>query len=399
MRSDVAISLDSVSKCFTRAAGRRTLKELALDPTGRLRGAEHWALRDVSLDVPRGSTVGVIGANGAGKSTLLRLVAGLGKPTAGTISRPRDVAAMLTLGDTFDPLLTGRENATTAGILSGFRRRDVLASLDEVVAFAELEDVFDHPLRTYSDGMRIRLAFAVAVAAEPDALVIDEVLSVGDLRFQERCFARLEQLQARGTTLLLASHDEAIVRRLCSRVLWIDQGRVQALGEPDDVLETYAGAMRAETERRMAAAGVEAAAVGEDRIGTLEVEIADVRVRATGPADGEHESAVRLEIDLEPRIPVDEPVVSVSLHRVGDYARMLDVSSEAGGAALGRLDAPRTVVLELDGLRLPPGSYRFDVGVFERGWGYIYDYRWHAYPLEVGSEDGAGEPRTRWTLA
>ena len=167
MRADVAISLDSVSKRFTRARGRRTLKGVLLDPTGRLRGAEFWALRDVSLEVARGSTIGVVGANGAGKSTLLRLVAGLGSPTSGSVARPRDVAAMLTLGDTFDPLLTGRENAITAGILAGFRRRDAVAKLDEIVAFAELEDVFDDPLRTYSDGMRIRLAFSVAVAAEP----------------------------------------------------------------------------------------------------------------------------------------------------------------------------------------------------------------------------------------
>ncbi len=397
MRGDVAIALDGVSKCFTRARGRQTLKELALDPTGRLRGDEFWALRDVSLEVARGSTVGVIGANGAGKSTLLRLVAGLGKPTAGTVTRPRDVAAMLTLGDTFDPLLTGRENAVTAGILAGFQRRDVLASLDGIVAFAELEDVFDHPVRTYSDGMRIRLAFAVAVSAEPDALVIDEVLSVGDLRFQEKCSDRLEELQAGGTTILLASHEEALVRRLCSRVVWIDGGRVHAHGEPDEVLETYAGAMRAETERRVAATG--GARVDDtDRVGTLEVEIADVRIVQLASGMGEEGMSVRLEIDLEPRVPVDEPIVSVSLHRVGDYARMLDVSTESDGTALGRLDAPQTVVLELDQMLLPSGSYRFDVGVFEKGWGYIYDYRWHAYPFEVG-ENGHDGAQSRWSVA
>jgi lipopolysaccharide transport system ATP-binding protein len=399
VRPDAAIVLDGVSKRFTRARGRRTLKELALDPTGRLRGEEFWALRDVSLKVARGSTTGVVGANGAGKSTLLRLVAGLGKPTTGSVSRPRDVAAMLTLGDTFDPLLTGRENAVTAGILAGFRRRDVLAQLGDVVAFAELEHVFDHPLRTYSDGMRIRLAFAVAVAAEPDALVIDEVLSVGDLRFQEKCFDRLEELQARGTTILLASHDDGLVRRLCSRVVWIDQGRVRAHGEPEDVLETYAGAMRAETERRVAASGGAAPGGDGDRVGTLEVEIADVRVLpATIEADSE-EARIRLEIDLVPRVPVEQPVVSVSLHREGDYARMLDLSTEADDTALGVLDGPRTLVLELDRVALPSGAYRFDVGVFEQGWGYIYDYRWHAYPLTVGGGGDGSDVRSRWSLA
>ena len=224
------------------------------------------------------------------------------------------------------------------------------------------------------------------------------MLSVGDLRFQERCFARLEELQARGTTILLASHDQSLVQRLCTRVVWLDQGRVQALGEPGDVLETYAGAMHAETERRVAAAGAPAAGSESDRVGTLEVEIADVRVRARRAENGQRGGAVRVEIDLDPKIPVDEPVLSVSLHRVGDYARMLDVSTDVDGVGLGRLDRPRTVVLELEGLRLPPGSYRFDIGVFEHGWGYIYDYRWHAYPLEV-EDDGATDLRTRWSLS
>lgn len=374
-----------------------TVKELLRAPS-RFRGEPFWALSDVSFEVDEGTTVGVIGANGSGKSTLLRLVAGLGKPTSGKLTRPHEVAAILTLGDAFDPLLTGRENAITAGILAGFRHRDVLSMLPEIVSFAELEDFFDHPLRTYSDGMRLRLAFSVATSIEPKVLLIDEVLSVGDLRFQQKCVGRLQELQASGATILMASHDDSLVRRFCTEVVWLAHGRVQAHGDPESVYETYDGAMRAETERRAQANGGRADTAREDRVGTFEIEIADVRVtpEAIESVGAGPPVRVRLEITLAPRIPVDDPIITVSLHRTGDYARMLDVSTEGDSVALGRVETTRTVVLDLEGLDLPPGSYRFDIGVFERSWAYIYDYRWHAYPLEVLG--GGLERGRRWSL-
>jgi homopolymeric O-antigen transport system ATP-binding protein len=394
VRGDLAVAVEGVSKQFVRRARRATLKERLLDPLEPLRRDRFWALRDVSFDVYEGQTVGVIGANGSGKSTLLRLVAGLGRPTAGRIVRRREVGAMLALGEGFDPLLTGRENAITAGILAGLRRREIVARLDLIVAFAELEEFFDQPLRTYSDGMRLRLAFAVAISVEPEVLLIDEVLAVGDLRFQEKCFDRLEQLQETGTTILLASHDEQQVRRLCRHVVWLARGRVQAQGNPDSVYEQYDGAMRAETERRAQAQGDVGLEAGfGSRVGTFEVEIADVRVVPSSLRDGQ--TAVRIEIDLVPHAAVDEPIVTVSLHREGDFARMLDLSTEADSIMLGRVGEPQTLVLEIDRLDVPPGSYRFDVGVFERSWAYIYDYRWHAYPLEVEG----GEGKRRWTTS
>jgi lipopolysaccharide transport system ATP-binding protein len=397
VRGRPAVTLEHVSKRYTRRAGRTTIKQFVRDPTRR-GGEPFWALRDVSFEVDEGTTVGVIGANGSGKSTLLRLVAGLGKPTSGTLSRPQDVAAILTLGDAFDPLLTGRENAITAGILAGFREREVKRLLPEIVAFAELEEFFEHPLRTYSDGMRLRLAFSVASSVDPGVLLIDEVLSVGDLRFQQKCLDRLHELQASGTTILMASHDDSLVRRFCSSVVWLAHGRVQAHGDPDSVYERYDGAMQAETERRAQALGGALSVPGdEDRVGTFEVEIVDVRVdppAIPSVATGDPVQ-VRLEITLDPHVPVDDPIVAVSLHREGDYARMLDVSTESDAVAIGRLDAPRTVVLLLENVGLPAGSYRFDVGVFERSWSHIYDYRWHAYPLEVTGEDGSDR---RWSI-
>jgi lipopolysaccharide transport system ATP-binding protein len=395
-----AVTVEAISKRFSRRGTRAlTLKRLALHPVAETRRDWFWALRDVSLDVEVGEAVGLIGANGSGKSTLLRLIGGLGQPTQGRITRFASVEAMLSLGDTLDPLLTGRENAITAGIFAGQSRREIRAKMAGIAEFAELEPFLDDPLRTYSDGMRLRLAFAVATSRTPELLLIDEVLSVGDLRFQEKCLDRLGELRQRGTTVLLASHDESIVRRFCSRALWLARGSVQAVGAPEDVYDAYRGAMAAETARRTEALGVATQARGSDRLGTLEVEITAVRLHpSTVRAGGSSTTApVRLEIDLVPHTPVNDPIVSVSLHRVEDVVKVLDVSTEADGSRLGRLDGPRTITLTLERLDVPPGSYRFDVGVYERAWDYVYDYHWHAYPLEVvAAGSGTYGPARRW---
>ena len=401
-----ALAVEAVSKRFTRRGPRPpTLKQLLRDPLSQTRRDRFWALQDVSLRVRGGETIGLIGANGSGKSTLLRLVGGLGRPTRGRIVRNQEVEAMLSLGDTLDPYLTGRENAITAGILSGYRRREIVAKLGTIVEFAELEEFFDRPLRTYSEGMKLRLAFAVAISNEPELLLIDEVLSVGDLRFQEKCFSRLEELQASGTTVLFASHDESQVRRLCERVIWLARGRIQAHGDPDDVYDAYQASMRLETERRAESLSLGAARHGpeqdHERVGTFEVEIADVRIAPSRIHGGGWEGTpVTIQVDLEPRVPVDEPIVVVSLHRSGDYNKVLEVSTEGDGVVIGRLESPRTFTLMLDRLDVEPGSYRFDIGVFERNWEYVYDYRWHAYPLEVvaGGSGGFG-PSRRWSAS
>jgi lipopolysaccharide transport system ATP-binding protein len=397
-----ALAVEAVSKRFTRRGPRPpTVKQLLRDPLAQTRRDRFWALQDVSLRVQAGETVGLIGANGSGKSTLLRLIGGLGRPTRGRIVRSQEVEAMLSLGDTLDPYLTGRENAITAGILSGYRRREIVARLDEIVEFAELEDFFDRPMRTYSEGMKLRLAFSVAISHEPELLLIDEVLSVGDLRFQEKCFRRLEELQRSGTTVLFASHDESQVRRLCERVLWLAHGRMQAYGDPDEVYDAYQASMRLETERRAEALGLAPSRQeqdpGHERVGTFEVEIADVRIEPTKvPASGLEGTPVTIEVDLEPRVPVEEPIVVVSLHRAEDYRKVLEVSTEGDGVVVGRLETPRTLTLTLDRIDAEPGSYRLDVGVFQRNWEYAYDYRWHAYPIEILGGTGFG-PARRWS--
>jgi lipopolysaccharide transport system ATP-binding protein len=407
--SSLVLSVEGLWKQYDREAARPTLKQAFLDPLSQWRHDRFWALSDVNLELREAETIGLIGANGAGKSTLLRLAAGLGKPTRGRVRSTKTPEAILTLGDTFDFILTGRENALSAAIIAGFTRGQARAKLDEIVAFAELEEFIDQPLRTYSDGMRLRLAFSIAVCTEPELLVIDEVLSVGDVRFQDKCFARLKEFQENGAAILFSSHDDTQVQRLCDRVIWLSHGRMQADGDPEEVFEAYRAAMRDETTRRLEALPPALRAHAEERngaddrrFGTREIEIASLRVYPdellVRGADGG--PPLEVELVLEPRVPVDDPIVAVSLHRLGDGYKLFDVSSRGDHISLGRVERRSTVRLALDHLDLEPGSYYLDIGVYERDWAYVYDYHWQAHHLQIGSGGRSGfGPARRWSSA
>jgi ABC-type polysaccharide/polyol phosphate transport system ATPase subunit len=209
---------------------------------GRARGSghvEHEALRSVSLSVPAGEALGVIGANGSGKTTLLRLIARVLTPSTGRVRTRGRVAPILDVVGALQPELTGRENIFLNGTMLGLTRRDVAGRLDRIVDFAEVGLFIDAPLRTYSSGMMARLGFAIASDTDADILVIDEALGVGDERFQRRCAARIDAIRDAGTTFILVSHDMHSVHRLCSRVVWLEAGRIRATGTPADVVPRF----------------------------------------------------------------------------------------------------------------------------------------------------------------
>jgi lipopolysaccharide transport system ATP-binding protein len=215
------------------------------------RGTPFWALQDVSFKVRAGEAVGLIGANGAGKSTLLRLLCGLGRPTSGRTQVHGRVAALLELGAGFHPNLSGRENVYVSGVVSGLRRAEVAARFDEIVAFAEVGPFIDQPLRTYSAGMQVRLAFSVAVHVDPEVLIVDEALAVGDAHFQQKCLDRLAGFRKAGKTLLLVAHDMGLVRDFCDRAIWLRKGRLANDGPAELVTEAYseaAGGLNAAVE-------------------------------------------------------------------------------------------------------------------------------------------------------
>ena len=208
----------------------------------RIRYNEFWALRDVSFEIRRGEVFGIVGRNGAGKSTLLKVVARVLRPTVGRVWVKGRVAPLLDLGAGFHPELTGRENVFLNGTLLGHSRREIAERFSKILAFAEIGDFIEAPLRTYSSGMIARLGFATAMAWEPDVLILDEVLAVGDAAFQEKCKERIKEFRGNGTTILLVSHNPTTVASMCDRAVWLHPGVVKAIGPADEVATAYAQA-------------------------------------------------------------------------------------------------------------------------------------------------------------
>jgi ABC-type polysaccharide/polyol phosphate transport system ATPase subunit len=242
MSDDVAISVSGLGKRYRlRSQGQTTLKTAALRLFSRAarRSEEFWALRRVSFEVRRGETLGIIGRNGAGKSTLLGLIAGTITPTEGGVATSGRISSLLELGAGFHPDLTGRENVFLNGSILGLRRRDIRRRLDAIVAFSELERFIDQPVKHYSSGMFVRLAFSVAMEVDPEILIVDEVLSVGDERFREKCRTRITDFRRRGKTFLIVSHDMDTIQTICDRVLLLDRGETILEDAPTRAVNEY----------------------------------------------------------------------------------------------------------------------------------------------------------------
>lgn len=239
--TELAVDLRGVSKRYVKYSDAPTLVERALRPRRRSRRSELWAVRDVDLRAEPGSCIGLIGRNGSGKSTVLRMIAGVTAPTSGSVTVRGRVAPLISVGVGFHPELTGRENIVLAGTLLGLRRREVVRRLDEIAAFAEIESAIDRPVKYYSSGMQMRLGFAVAAFLEPDVLLVDEVLAVGDAPFQQRCLDRMRAVLAAGTTLVFVSHDLAALEATCTRGLWLRDGVAVADGDVAETLAAYRG--------------------------------------------------------------------------------------------------------------------------------------------------------------
>ena len=405
--NEIRVEVEGLGKEYLRrAAVARTWREL-FGSAARPRGAAEpfWALRGVSFSVGAGEMLGIVGGNGAGKSTLLRLLGGIGRPTAGRLNVRGRIGALLELGGSFLGDLSGRENAVLAAVVAGYTQAEAHARIDEIVAFAELEAVIDTPLRTYSSGMMMRLAFSVAVHTEPDVLLVDEFLSVGDLAFQAKCLARIRRIREDGCAVILVSHGMDQVRRSCERALWLRRGEVVAHDAAEVVAGAYEAEMRAETLRRTPPAPPRALTdgqtlrVGENRFGSFDVEIVGVGLR---PAGALH-SGGSLSVDIRWKAarPAPGPIFTVTIRR-DDGTICLDTNTQASGDAAPDLLGEGTVRLEFDRLEIGAGSYYVDVGIYERNWSHAYDYHWHVYPLVVDGPNalkGVMVPPSRWTIA
>lgn len=244
----VMISLDNLSKKYTRSL-KKSLKYAVCDiiknTTGKsvesdlLRPDEFWALKDISINIYKGESVGLIGHNGAGKTTLLKLVNGLIKPTSGKITVRGSVHALIALGAGFNPVLSGRENIWISGAVLGYSDNEIISKFDDIVRFSELGEFIDAPLQTYSSGMQARLGFSVAINTNPDILLVDEVLAVGDLNFAIKCYRKICEFRESGGCIVLVSHNTYAIRMNCDRAIWIEKGKVQQIGSANDVCDEY----------------------------------------------------------------------------------------------------------------------------------------------------------------
>ncbi len=237
--SDIAVSVDNVSKKFRLYHERNQTIKSALMRGRTSVHQDFWALRDVSFDVPRGSTFGLIGSNGSGKSTLLKILANIYYPNMGSISHYGKIAAMLEVGSGFHGELSGRDNIFLNGSILGMPKKEITKKFDEIVAFSGVEQFIDQPVKNYSSGMYVRLGFAIAINVDPDILVVDEVLAVGDQEFQDKCYQKFADFRAVGKTVILVSHSMGVVQSMCDQVAWLDHGGLQAVGAAKPTIAKY----------------------------------------------------------------------------------------------------------------------------------------------------------------
>lgn len=335
------------------------------------------ALEDVSFEIVKGESVGVMGCNGAGKSTLLKILAGLSQPTRGVFEVRGRVAALLELGTGFHPDYSGAENIRINGMLLGLSRRAVELKFDTIVDFAELRHVIDQPLRTYSTGMQARLAFAIATALEPDILLIDEVLAVGDASFVNKCVQFLQHFLIRGGTAVLVSHNSFLLSRLCKRILWIEQGKLVQIGEAQTVCRAYDFYVR----QRGKAGKANTQSQGSLRWGSGEIHIQSTTLLdGTGQAQTNFVTGESMVVRLkyESTSAFENPSVYVLVTRVDG---LLVTSAFSGEAAveLGTFDKAGSVDIVFDPLLLGDGSYWVSVGIFPKKEGAASIYRLDPY--------------------
>ncbi|NJM99862.1 MAG: ATP-binding cassette domain-containing protein, partial [Phormidesmis sp. RL_2_1] len=314
------ILVENVGKHFQRYHAHKpsTFMEAAIKGFRQVRSLDQfWALRGISFEVSAGEMIGIIGHNGAGKSTLLQLLGKVANPNEGRIKMRGRVGALLDLGAGFHGDLTGRENVFVTAIVAGLSKREVRRHFDQIVEFAELEGFIDNPVRTYSTGMTMRLAFSVAVHTRPDILLVDEFLSVGDLSFQAKCLSRITDMKNQGCAIVLVSHDVGQVERLCDRALWLKKGTVRAYGGPTVVAGQYTTEMRTQTQQLtpdrppdLTKSGQELR-VNQNRFGSLEAEITDVRLMPNSTLDSGDKLSV--EIDYQNLGVPKQAIFSVSI--------------------------------------------------------------------------------------
>jgi lipopolysaccharide transport system ATP-binding protein len=404
-----AIDVRSVTKLYRRWGRKRSIgtfkSALLSGRPGRALAPDEAipALTDVSFAIAPGETVGVVGPNGSGKSTLLKLLAGILRPTAGSVSVRGRLAALLELGAGFHPEISGRENIEINGLLLGLSRKEIARRFDEIVHFAELEEFLDAPVKTYSSGMAVRLGFSIAAHCDPDVLLVDEVLAVGDEAFSRRSLEKFAEFERAGKTLLFVSHDLGLIAERCHRAIWLDRGRVAADGPAGETVTLYRESV-AEQEAERRGQPTPAAPAGQaTRVGS-----GAATVEAVQLLDSAGRPAARLLSGEPARLVMEVGAPG----RLTDFVFGFAISTVAGATVFGsnttidgfvpdELGAAGTVILDIPSLDLAPGVYSVDAAIHARD-GSPYDYRRDVLRFEVAAERAAAgvwSPDRRWSFS
>lgn len=384
-----AIEVRNVSKRFVLNPHRRkSMKERVVKGSSRNLGQEFWALRDVSFTVTRGVTLGLVGSNGAGKSTALKVLAGIYRPTSGSVQVRGRLSALLELGAGFHGELTGRENIELNAAILGLSPREIAAVSDRIVEFADIGEFIDAPVKVYSSGMFVRLGFAVAVNVKPDVLVVDEVIAVGDERFQRKCFDHLFQMRRKGATIVVVSHALGLLEDICDEIVWLDAGSVRAYGDSRAVVHDYLAEVNADEADSVAATDD---LNNARRHGSGEVRVKDLLWSVNGGEFGNPSmitgDSVTFRIDYEAKTHVERAVFGLGfINESGVW-----VAGPNSGASHNWSLQPGTgqVTFEVDRLMLQPAEFDVCVSVVDRS--HFFDYMDRAFQMRVRSS-GSDEP-------
>lgn len=370
--SDKLLSVENVSKKFCRSLKKSLwygVKDLGNELIGRssnhsqLRKDEFWAVDDISLTLMRGETLGLIGHNGAGKTTILRMLNGLIKPDLGMIEVRGRMQALIALGAGFNPVLTGRENIYVNASVLGFSKAEIDRRFDEIVAFSGIEEFIDMPVRSYSSGMTVRLGFSVAAHLEPDILLVDEVLAVGDLAFRTKCQVRIQEMKNSGVAIILVSHNLHTISHVCTRAITLDRGRILYDGDTEEAIDVYRSSLMDRNE------GME----DNLRAGTGELRINEVTILdsyGTEKQEFEIGDPVKIRITFEAHEPVINPVFNIVLHVLNGH-QVTGIRTDFDNLQLGVLDGPGIIDIEIPQLNLLPNIYTLDAVIFHND-GYTF---------------------------
>ncbi|MCW2700441.1 MAG: transporter related [Blastococcus sp.] len=389
---DVAVEATGVSKRFRLYHERNQSLKAAFMRGGRAKFDEFWALQDVDLQIPTGKTFGLIGHNGSGKSTLLKCLAGILVPDKGSIAVHGRVSALLELGAGFHPELSGRDNVYLNGSILGMSRKQIDKSFDEIVDFAGLETFIDTPVKNYSSGMYVRLGFSVAINVDPEILMVDEVLAVGDENFQRKCMEKFADFRADGRTVVIVSHALSTMRTMCDEVAWLDHGKLLEVGRPQDLVDSYVGQSHDDRVAPEVEEGEEQSGRGA-RWGSGEVVIRSVELLA----DGAPATHVATGADAVFRIhwkaahPVEEPVFGIAIHTL-DGIHVTGPNTRDVELSTGTLSGEGWLDLHVPRLMLTPGTYELTAAVFDRAVVHTFDHRDKLLRFDVAP----GRPRDQY---